>query len=89
MTKFDSAFVDAAMALEKIGDHSGKVKGVYGYYIIRYDSDEPEGAVALDTVKDIVSDYVLSSKQTEAYNAAKAKWVEESGIKVDMNALKD
>ena len=36
-----------------------------------------------------VSSYVLSSKQTEAYNAAKAQWVEEAGIKVDMNALKD
>ena len=89
MTSFDAAFVEAAMALENIGDHSGKVKGVYGYYIIRYDSDETEGAVALDEVKETVSSYVLSTKQTEAYNAAKEQWVKEAGIKVDMNALKD
>ena len=89
MTKFDAPFVEAAMALEKIGDHSGKVKGVYGYYIIRYESDEPEGPVDPETVKELVSSYVLSSKQTDAYNAAKAQWVEEAGIKVDMNALKD
>ena len=35
MTNFDAAFVDAAMALEKIGDISPKTKGSYGYYIIR------------------------------------------------------
>ena len=90
MTNFDSAFVDAAMALEKPGDHSGKVKGSsYGYYIIRYESDEAEGPVALDEVKEKISSSLLSTKQNEAYNAAKAQWVEEAGIKVDLNALKD
>ena len=90
MSNFDSAFVDAAMALEKPGDHSGKVKGSsYGYYIIRYESDEAEGPVALDEVKEKISSNLLSTKQTEAYNAAKAQWVEEAGIKVDLNALKD
>ena len=90
MTNFDSAFVEAAMALEKPGDHSGKVKGnSYGYYIIRYESDEAEGPVALDEVKEKISSSLLSTKQTEAYNAAKAQWVEEAGIKVDLNALKD
>ena len=90
MTNFDSAFVEAAMALEKPGDHSGKVRGSsYGYYIIRYESDEAEGPVALDEVKEKISSSLLSTKQTEAYNAAKAQWVEEAGIKVDLNALKD
>ena len=90
MTGFDSAFVDAAMALAKPGDVSDKVKGSsYGYYIIRYDSDEAEGAVSLDDVKETISSALLSTKQNEAYNAAKEQWVEEAGIKVDMNALKD
>ena len=90
MTGFDSAFVEAAMALEKAGDHSGKVRGTsYGYYIIRYEGDEAEGPVALDTVKETISSSLLSTKQSEAYTAAKAQWVEEAGIKVDMNALKD
>ena len=90
MTGFDAAFVEAAMELEKPGDHSGKVKGTsYGYYIIRYESDEAEGPVALDTVKEKISSSLLSTKQTEAWNAAKAQWVEEAGIKVDLNALKD
>ena len=90
MTGFDTAFVDAAMALAKPGDVSDKVKGSsYGYYIIRYDSDEAEGAVSLDDVKETISSALLSTKQNEAYNAAVDQWVEEAGIKVDMNALKD
>ena len=89
MTNFDAAFVDAAMALEKIGDISPKTKGVYGYYIIRYDSDEAEGPVALDAVKETISSALLSTKQDDAYEAAKTQWVEEAGIKVDLNALKD
>ena len=90
MTGFDSAFVDAAMALEKIGDNSDKVRGTsYGYYIIRYDSDEPEGPVALDSVKEKISSSLLSTKQNTTYDDTVAQWVEEAGIKVDMNALKD
>ena len=88
MTGFDSAFVEAAMALQNIGDHSGKVRGTsYGYYIIRYESDETEGPVALDDVKEEISSSLLSSKKTAAYNEAVSQWVEEAGIKVDMNAL--
>ncbi len=90
MTGFDSAFVEAAMALEKPGDYSGKVKGSsYGYYIIRYEGDEAEGATALEAVKDTISADVLSDKQSETYDEMITKWVEEAGIKVDMNALKD
>ena len=90
MTNFDAAFVDAAMALAKPGDISDKVKGTsYGYYIIRYESDEPEGATPLDNVKETISSALLSTKQNDTYNSTVDQWVEEAGIKVDMNALKD
>lgn len=89
MNGFDAAFVDAAMALEKIGDVSPKTKGQYGYYIIRYESDEAEGPVALDTLKETISSSLLNTKQNDTYKATLAQWVEEAGIKVDMNALKD
>ena len=90
MTNFDSAFVDAAMALAKPGDISDKVKGTsYGYYIIRYESDEAEGATPLDNVKETISSALLSTKQNDTYNSTVDQWVEEAGIKVDMNALKD
>ena len=90
MTNFDAAFVDAAMALAKPGDISDKVRGTsYGYYIIRYESDEPEGATPLDNVKETISSALLSTKQNDTYNSTVDQWVEEAGIKVDMNALKD
>ncbi len=90
MTSFDTEVVDAAMALETVGAHSGKVKGPKtGYYILRYEGDETEGPVALDTVKETISSSLLSTKQTTAYNEAVNQWVEEAGIKVDMNALKN
>jgi len=89
MGNFDAAFVEAAMALQKVGDYSPKTKGIYGYYIIRYDSDEPEGAIALDSVKETISSALLKTKQNTAYTEQVAKWVEEAGIKVDLNALKD
>lgn len=89
MTGFDSAFVEAAMALAKPGDISPKTKGIYGYYIIRYESDEAEGPIALDDVKETISSSLLSTKKTETYEAAVKQWIEDAGIKVDLNALKD
>lgn len=86
---YDTAFVDAALALEKVGDISPKTKGDYGYYIIRYDSDEAEGPIALDDVKETLSSSLLTTKQNNTYEDAIAKWVEEAGIKVNLNALKD
>ena len=88
MTNFDSAFVDAAMALEKIGDVSAKIPSdLYGYYIIKYVSDETEGAIALDSVKDSIHDALLSSAQEEVYNTTVAEWVEAAGIKENLGGL--
>ena len=88
MSGFDSAFVDAAMALGSVGDVSGKVRGeTYGYYIIKYVSDETEGPVDYDSVKDALHDSLLTTKQNDTYNAAIDQWVAESGIKVDLGAL--
>ena len=89
MSGFDSAFVDAAMALEKIGDHSGKVASdMYGYYIIQYTDDVKEGPVDLEGE---VYDTIKSDLQTEfeeaAYEAAIEKWTSETKVVRDMNAL--
>ena len=81
MSRFDPAFLEAAMALEKPGDHSGKIRGTnYGYYIIRYDSDEPEGPVALEDVRESLAGELLQKKQNDAYAAALEQWVLEAGI---------
>ncbi len=90
MTSFDSAFVQAAMALEKVGDVSAKTRGeTYGYYIIKYVGDAAEGPIALDEVKDTLQESLLSTKQDSTYEDALKSWVEAADIKVDMNALKN
>ena len=88
MSGFDSAFVNAAMALANIGDTSDKVASdMYGYYIIKYVGDVEEGAVALDDVKETIHDELLSTKQDETYNAKVDEWVAAANAKIDKKAL--
>lgn len=88
MTTFDPAFVSAAMALEKIGDVSGKIRGdSHGYYIIRYVGDAAEGPVALDEVKETIRTSLQSSKESTTYSETLKGWVDAADFKVDLNAL--
>ena len=90
MTSFDSAFVKAAMELEKIGDVSGKIRGTtYGYYIIKYVSDAAEGPIDLDEVKESIRSSLLSTNQNKTYNDTVDGWVKEAEAKfrIDLNAL--
>lgn len=92
MTSFDAAFVQAAMALEKIGDVSGKTRGEsYGYYIIKYVGDAVEGPIALEEVKETLESSVLSTKQDETYNTQIQNWLTEMEpqFKVNLKALDD
>lgn len=79
---FDTAFVEAAMALAKVNDVSPAVRGQNGIHIIKYVSDIQEGPVPLEKVKDEISAELLSAKQDEVYNAQVEEWVAQSGIKV-------
>ena len=90
MTRFDSAFVDAAMALKSVGDVSGKVKGeAYGYYILKYVSDVPEGPADYESVKETVKNALLSEKQDTVYSETIEQWIKDAGIKEDLGALKN
>ena len=88
MTSFDSAFVDAAMALKSVGDVTGKIKGeAYGYYIIKYIGDVTEGPVDYDSVKETVEKSLLTTKQNTVYDETVAQWIKDAGIKEDLGAL--
>lgn len=88
MTGFDSAFVDAAMALQNIGDVSPKTRGSSnGYYIIRYVGDSVEGAIDYESVKAEIQAELLSDKQDAKFDETLAGWVAEADIKTDLNAL--
>lgn len=85
---FDTAFTTAAMALVNIGDVSEPVKSdAYGYYVIRYQADIPEGPVALDTVRDTMTASLLKEKQDAAYTEQLAAWLAEADVKTYMERL--
>ena len=89
MSGFDSAFVDAAMALSSVGDVSGKIRGASGgYYIIKYVGDVAEGSVDYDSVKDKIHETLLADKKDTVYTETLNAWIEEAGIKEDLGALK-
>ena len=72
-----------------MGDVSDKVEGIYGYYIIKYVADVEEGPVALDEVRDVLTNSVLTTKQNDTYDAAVEAWVEAAHAKIDRKALEN
>ncbi|NMD37493.1 MAG: hypothetical protein GYA87_02280 [Christensenellaceae bacterium] len=86
-TQYDMSFTTAAMALEKINDISPASKGIYGYYIIKYVSDVPEGSLPLETLSDKIENELLLNKQNEAYENQIEAWVNEANAKIYKNKL--
>lgn len=88
-TQFDETFVNGAMAIANIGEHSDKIAGSYGYYIIQYTSDVTEGAVELDTVREDISSSLLSSKQSTVREEVVAQWVKDANATINKKPLED
>ena len=86
-SNFDTAFTTAAMAIPEVGGYSDKTEGMYGYYIIQYTSAVEEGPVALDDVRDAVTNEVLSEKQDAAYTEQVSAWIEEAKPVIDRKNL--
>ncbi|MBE5803997.1 MAG: hypothetical protein E7316_05735 [Clostridiales bacterium] len=84
----DEAFVNAAMALKNVGDVSPKARGMYGYYIIQYAAEVPEGPVPLEELSETITAELLATKQQAAYDEAVAVWIAEANAQVDYEALK-
>ncbi|MBP5725670.1 MAG: peptidylprolyl isomerase [Clostridia bacterium] len=79
--RYDPAFKDAAMALEKVGDVSDPVVGSYGVHILNYLRDIPGGAVELtEELKDQFRETILQEMISEALHTAVDQWMEESEI---------
>ena len=89
-TPFMAEFVDAAMALASVGDVSEPVKNdAYGYHILKYVADIPEGETGLDTFKDEILSSLLSSKQDETYNKAVEDWTNAAKISYFQDRLEN
>jgi len=74
---YDSAFVEAAMSVSEIGGLSAPTRGMYGLYIVYYDSDVVSGAVDYETVKDDLYYTVLDNLRNETYDAQIEAWLTE------------
>lgn len=85
---FVEPFVTAAMALENVGDVSEPVESTYGYHIIKYVSDVQEGPVDLETVREGISDSLLTTKQDELTDSTIHQWISESTVKTFLDRLK-
>ncbi len=87
-TAFDEAFVNAAMAIPEIGQWSDKTAGdAYGYYIIKYVADIPEGEVDKETVRETMMADLLAAANEEAFAAAMEQWVSEANVMINYDLL--
>ncbi len=88
-TQFVPEFTAAAMALQNIGDVSEPVKTNYGYHILIYSQDIPEGAVARETVAETIRAELLDARKEAAYEAALAEWKAAADIQLFPDRMKD
>ena len=77
---YDPAFVEAAMSVESVGGLSEPTRGMYGLYIVYYDSDVTPGAVDYESIKEDLYYTTLENLRTEAYDAQIAAWCEELNV---------
>ncbi len=87
MSGFDPAFTASAMSLQQVGDVGDPAKGSYGYYIIRFESEVPEGPVALADERDALHDSLLSTKKNDFYNSQVDQWVSEAKVVYHLEEL--
>ena len=74
--RFDPAFTEGAMKLEKVGDVSEPVLGSNGIHILYYLRDIPAGAVELtDELRDQLKEEMLSEKENTAVTEMVDGWI--------------
>ncbi len=74
-TNFVTEFTQPAMKLSSVGEVSQPSASDYGYHIMLYAADIPEGPVTLESVSETIRAELLKSKQEEAYNAGVEEWI--------------
>ena len=85
---WDINFRDAAMALENIGDVSQPVLTASGVHIVYYNSDVTAGAVDFESLREALSESLLTEKQEDAFNAACAQWLDAATVKTYPKVIK-
>lgn len=77
---YDPAFVEAAMSVSEIGGVSEPTPGMYGLYIVCYDSDVTPGAVDFESVKEDLYYTAYDEACMSVYDAQVLAWCEELNV---------
>ncbi len=83
---FVEDFVEAAYAVENIGDYVLAASD-YGWHIVMYASDAEIPQETLDMYKGYVMESLMEKAQTETFNNALTEWQKEYGYEIDYEAL--
>lgn len=68
--------IDAAMALQNVGDLSEPIRVENGVAILMYAGEVPEGSVPLENVREAIREELLESTQYGAYKAQVDAWMQ-------------
>ena len=82
-TSFDQDYVNAAMALKKVGDMTGLVESDFGYFIIKYIGDADAGLLPLEGERlEYVTTATIETERSDLYDATMEEWKAESEIEI-------
>lgn len=86
---YDSAFTQGAFQdrMAKVGDYSDPVIGQNGVHVLYYLADSEGGLVMTDEIHQEISEYLVSNKVNEAYNAGLEAWKAEMNIVTYQDAI--
>lgn len=79
-TAYDPAFTEAAMSVEEIGGLSEPSRGMYGFYLVYYDSDAEAGQTDFEAIRDELYSLTLEKARSDAYNEQLVAWCEELNV---------
>lgn len=85
---FVPEFTEGLFSLKNPGDFTQPVASDFGYHIILYLEDVPEGAAPIDQVKDEIKAEMISAEQEELYAAQLEEWRDQMKIRVYKSRLK-
>lgn len=84
---FVEEFTAACDALTEDGMTTGLVASDFGYHIIRRVATKAAGEVPFEDVKADLMDGMLSSAQSDAYDAQLDQWISEANVEIKSNKL--
>ncbi|MDR2505380.1 MAG: peptidylprolyl isomerase [Oscillospiraceae bacterium] len=88
--QYDAAFTQGAAALANVGDITEPIQSSFGFHIIRYTAELPEGAIPLtDAQRETMRATVLSEKQFVLEDAKFDEWFVEYDVKLYPERLAD